>query len=102
VLPGVDGTLASEVCSLLSAYDALKLPAGRPAKASDHFVWLKPYRPKKDALKLYQRAHLHEVRGEAPSVFSPDTNPTPSHSARSAGLRIFCLVRRLKAEKAPF
>ena len=49
VLPSVDGTLASEVCCLLSAYDALKLPAARSAKARDHFVWLKPYRPKKDA-----------------------------------------------------
>lgn len=53
VLPSVDGTLASEVCCLLSAYDALKLPAGRSAKASDHFVWLKPYRPKKDAPKSF-------------------------------------------------
>ena len=49
VLPSVDGTLASEVCCLLSAYDELKLPAGRSVKASDHFVWLKSYRPKKDA-----------------------------------------------------
>jgi hypothetical protein len=49
VLPSVDGTLASEVCCLLSAYDALKLPAARSTKARDHFVWLKPYRPKKDA-----------------------------------------------------
>lgn len=49
VLPSVDGTLASEVSCLLSAYDTLKLPAGRSAKARDHFVWLKPYRPKKDA-----------------------------------------------------
>jgi len=49
VLPSDDGTLASEVCCLLSAYDALKLPARRSAKARDHFVWLKPYRPKKDA-----------------------------------------------------
>jgi hypothetical protein len=29
--------------------DALKLPAGRSAKAPDHFVWLQPYRPKEDA-----------------------------------------------------
>ena len=49
MLPSVDGTLASEVCCLLSAYDALKLPAARSTKARDHFVWLKPYRPKKDA-----------------------------------------------------
>jgi hypothetical protein len=49
VLSSVDGTLASEVCCLLSAYDALKLPTHRSAKARDHFVWLKPYRPKKDA-----------------------------------------------------
>jgi len=48
VLPSVDGTLASEVLCLLSAYDELKLPAGRSPKARDHFVWLKPYRPKKD------------------------------------------------------
>src|SRR5262249_42841094 len=49
VLPSVDGTVGSEICSLLSAYDQLKLPAQRSAKASDHFVWLKPYRPKADA-----------------------------------------------------
>jgi hypothetical protein len=49
VLPSVDGTLGSEVCCLLSAYDALNLPADRSAQARDHFVWLKPYRPKKDA-----------------------------------------------------
>jgi hypothetical protein len=49
VLPSVDGTLASEVCCLLSAYDTLKLPAVRSAKARDHFVWLQPYRPTKDA-----------------------------------------------------
>ena len=48
VLPSVDGTLASEISCLLSAFDELKLPAKRSAKASDHFVWLKPYRPKKD------------------------------------------------------
>jgi hypothetical protein len=49
VLPSVDGTLASEVCCLLSAYDELKLTTGRSAKARYHFVWLKPYRPKHDA-----------------------------------------------------
>ena len=49
VLPSVDGTLASELCCLLSAYDAVKLPAGHSAKARDHFVWLKPYRTKQDA-----------------------------------------------------
>jgi hypothetical protein len=48
VLPSVDGRLASEICCLLSAYDELKLPTKRSAKARDHFVWLKPYRPKKD------------------------------------------------------
>jgi hypothetical protein len=48
VLPSVDGTLASEICCLLAVYDELKLPAKRSAKARDHFVWLKPYRPKKD------------------------------------------------------
>jgi hypothetical protein len=47
-LPSVDGTLGSEICSVLSAYDRLKLPARRSAKAADHFVWLKPYRPKAD------------------------------------------------------
>jgi hypothetical protein len=49
VLPSVDGTLGSEICCLVSAYDELKLPADRSAQACDHFVWLKPYRPKKDA-----------------------------------------------------
>jgi hypothetical protein len=34
-LPSVDGTLGSEICSLLSAYDQLKLPAGRSAQARD-------------------------------------------------------------------
>src|SRR5262249_52612813 len=48
VLPSIDGTLGSEICSLLSAYDQLKLPVHRSTKASDHFVWLKPYRPKAD------------------------------------------------------
>jgi hypothetical protein len=49
VLPSVDGTLGSEIGSVLSAYDHLKLPASRSTKATDHFVWLKPYRPKEDA-----------------------------------------------------
>jgi hypothetical protein len=49
VLPSVDGTIGSEICSLVSAYGHLKLPAQRLAKASDHFAWLKPYRPKVDA-----------------------------------------------------
>ena len=49
ILPSVDGTLGSEICSLLSAYDQLKLPTHRSNKAADHFVWLKPYRPKADA-----------------------------------------------------
>jgi hypothetical protein len=49
VLPSADGTLGSEICNLLSAYDQLNLPADRPGKATDHFVWLKPYRPKADA-----------------------------------------------------
>ena len=44
VLTSVDGTLGSEIRSLLSAYDQLKLPTG-PSIAADHFVWLKPYRP---------------------------------------------------------
>jgi hypothetical protein len=49
VLPSVDGTVGSEVRNLLTAYDQLKLP-GRPStKAADHFVWLEPYRPNKDA-----------------------------------------------------
>jgi hypothetical protein len=48
VLPSVDGTIGSEICNLLAAYDQLKLPGHRSSKASDHFVWLKPYRPKKD------------------------------------------------------
>jgi hypothetical protein len=46
VLPSVDGTLGSEICSLLLAYDQLNLPVDRSSKAADHFVWLKPYRPK--------------------------------------------------------
>jgi hypothetical protein len=45
ILPSVDGTLGSEICSLLSAYGQLKLPADRSTKAADHFVWLTPYRP---------------------------------------------------------
>jgi hypothetical protein len=49
VFPSLDGTLGSEVRCLLSAYDELNLPAGRSAEAQDHFVWLRPYRPKKDA-----------------------------------------------------
>lgn len=49
VLPSADGTLASEIMCLLAAYDELKLPATALAKASDHFVWLKPYRLKDDA-----------------------------------------------------
>jgi hypothetical protein len=49
VLPSADGTLGSEICSLVSAYDHLNLPARRSTKAADHFVWLKPYRPKEDA-----------------------------------------------------
>jgi hypothetical protein len=49
VLPSVDGTLGSEICSLLLAYDQLKLPTHGSTKAADHFVWLKPYRPKADA-----------------------------------------------------
>jgi hypothetical protein len=48
ILPSVDGTVGSEICTLLSAYDRLKLPAHRSTKAADHFVWLKPYRPKVD------------------------------------------------------
>jgi hypothetical protein len=48
VLPSVDGTLASEICCLLSAYDELKLPTKSSATAQDHFVWLKPYQPKTD------------------------------------------------------
>jgi hypothetical protein len=49
ILPSVDGTLGSEICSVLSAYDQLNLPARHSTKAADHFVWLKPYRPKADA-----------------------------------------------------
>jgi hypothetical protein len=49
VLPSADGTLGSEICSLLAAYDQLKLPTNRSTKAADHFVWLKPYQPKVDA-----------------------------------------------------
>jgi hypothetical protein len=49
VLPSVDGTLGSEILSVLSAYDQLSLSAPRAAKAIDHLVWLKPYRPKADA-----------------------------------------------------
>jgi CRISPR-associated endonuclease/helicase Cas3 len=45
ILPSADGTLGSEICSLVSTYDNLKLPAHRSIKAADHFVWLKPYRP---------------------------------------------------------
>jgi hypothetical protein len=38
ILPSVDGTLGSEICSLLSAYDQLNLPAYRSTNAADHFV----------------------------------------------------------------
>jgi hypothetical protein len=49
ILPSVDGTLGSEICNLLSAYDQLNLLTNRSTKAADHFVWLKSYRPKADA-----------------------------------------------------
>jgi hypothetical protein len=49
ILPSVDGTIGSEIYSLLEAYNRLKLPASRSSKASDHFVWLRPYRPNTDA-----------------------------------------------------
>jgi hypothetical protein len=45
VLPSADGTLGSEISSLVSAYDHLNLPTGRLTQAADHFVWLEPYRP---------------------------------------------------------
>jgi len=48
ILPSVDGTLGSEICSLLAAYDQLNSSKGRSTKAADHFVWLGPYRPKTD------------------------------------------------------
>jgi hypothetical protein len=46
VLPSADGTIGSEICDVLAAYDKLTLPARRSSKARDHLVWLKPYRPK--------------------------------------------------------
>jgi hypothetical protein len=49
VLPSADGTLGSEISSLALSYDRLNVPARSSTKAADHFVWLKPYRPKKDA-----------------------------------------------------
>jgi hypothetical protein len=49
LLPSIDGTLSSEICSLVSAYDQLNLATARPAAARDHFVWLLPYRSKVDA-----------------------------------------------------
>jgi len=49
VLPSADGTLGSEIRSLVSAYDHLNLSTGRLTQAADRFVWLKPYRPKADA-----------------------------------------------------
>jgi hypothetical protein len=49
VLLSVDGTLGSEICNLLSAYDQFNFPTGRSTKAADHFLWLNPYRPKGDA-----------------------------------------------------
>src|SRR5215203_332362 len=48
VLPSVDGTLGSEICSLLSGYEQLRFSAGASIQACDHLVWLKPYRPKQD------------------------------------------------------
>jgi hypothetical protein len=53
VFPSIDGTLGSEICSLLMAYDQLNLPTRRSTKAADHFIWLKPYRPNKDASISY-------------------------------------------------
>jgi hypothetical protein len=47
-LPSIDGTLGSEICGLLSAYDQLDYAGERPATASDHFIWLRPYRPSAD------------------------------------------------------
>jgi hypothetical protein len=47
VLPSTDGTIGSEISALVSAYDQLNLPANS-AKAADHFVWLRPYRPRND------------------------------------------------------
>jgi hypothetical protein len=49
ILPSADGSLGSEICSLVLAYDQLNLPTSRSTKAADHFVWLKSYRPKADA-----------------------------------------------------
>jgi hypothetical protein len=49
ILPSVDGTLGSEICSLLAAYDQLNPSRRHSTKAADHFIWLQPYRPKNDA-----------------------------------------------------
>jgi hypothetical protein len=57
VLPSIDGTVASEVCSLVSAYDKLNPPADRSSKAADHLVWLQAYRPKLDAPISFANLH---------------------------------------------
>jgi hypothetical protein len=49
-LPSIDGTVGSEIGSVLAAYD--QLPARRSSKASDHLVWLKPYRPKNPSISF--------------------------------------------------
>jgi hypothetical protein len=46
VLPSVDGTIGSEIVALLTAYDRSQLSCRAVGKARDHFVWLRPYRPK--------------------------------------------------------
>ena len=48
-LASIDGTLGSEICSVVAAYEHLDLPSQRSTKARDHFAWLLPYRPKYDA-----------------------------------------------------
>jgi hypothetical protein len=48
VLASSDGTLGSEICNLLSAYDRLDFAKQGSAMARDHFVWLLPYRANAD------------------------------------------------------
>jgi hypothetical protein len=48
VLPSSDGTLGSEICNLLSAYDRHDFAKQRSATARDHFIWLLPYRANAD------------------------------------------------------
>jgi hypothetical protein len=61
ILPSVDGTLGSEICSVLAAYDQLNPSTGNSTKAADHFVWLKPYRPRRTAQDLSRASRVRSL-----------------------------------------